>query len=94
MQLDHRLGRFVVALVLIGFGVQNLLFGRAHIVARIAPWPPDDQSAQMVGAGGALVFLGGVAMLMGRGVRLAGLAWPSSSWHTWLHLGSVYAGPA
>ncbi len=97
MQSTDRLGRFVVALALIGFGVENLLFGR-YIVARIAPWPPDDQSTQMiVGAAGALVFLaGGVAMLMGRGVRLAGLASAVFilAYSMILHWPVAFAGPA
>jgi len=97
MQSTDRLGRFLVALALIGFGVENLLFGR-YIVARIAPWPPDDQSAQMiVGAAGALVFLaGGVAMLMGRSVRLAGLASAVFilAYSMILHWPVAFAGPA
>ena len=97
MQSTDRLGRFVVALALIGFGVENLLFGR-YIVARIAPWPPNDQSTQMiVGAAGALVFLaGGVAMLMGRGVRLAGLASAVFilAYSMILHWPVAFAGPA
>ena len=40
-------GRVIVGLALAGFGVENLLFKR-YIVARIAPWPPDDPSAQMI----------------------------------------------
>jgi hypothetical protein len=68
-------GRFIVGLALLGFGVENILFNR-YIVARIAPWPPNDPSAQMiVGYATAAVFLAsGIAFLTKRFVRPAGLA--------------------
>jgi hypothetical protein len=36
---EVRLGRLLVAIGLVGFGIENILFGR-YIVARHAPWPP------------------------------------------------------
>src|SRR5262245_10711548 len=67
-------GRFIVGLALLGFGVENILFNR-YIVARIAPWPPNDPSAQTIVAyATAAVFVAsGIALLTGRFVRLAGL---------------------
>ena len=90
-------GRFLVGLALLGFGVENILFSR-YIVARIAPWPPNDPSAQMiVGYATAAVFVAsGIAFLTGRFVRLAGLASAALilGYSIVLHWPVAFAGPA
>lgn len=70
---DAGLGRTLVGLGLLGFAIENILFGR-YIVARHAPWPEDPSAQFIVACVTALVLLaGGVACLTGRFVRLAGL---------------------
>ena len=97
MRSTDRLGRLIVGLALVGFGVENILFGR-YIVARIAPWPPDNPSAQMaVGVAGAVVFLAsGIAMLVGRHVRAGGLAAAVLilAYSIVIHWPTAFAGPA
>jgi uncharacterized membrane protein YphA (DoxX/SURF4 family) len=90
-------GRVIVGLALLGFGVENILFSR-YIVARIAPWPPHDPSAQMiVGYATAAVFVAsGIAFLTGRFVRPAGLASAALilGYSMVLHWPVAFAGPA
>src|SRR5262245_5226628 len=90
-------GRFLVGLALLGFGVENILFNR-YIVARIAPWPPNDPAAQMmVGYATAAVFVAsGIALLTRRFVRTAGLASAALilGYSMVLHWPVAFAGPA
>ena len=96
MRKADDLGRLMVASALLGFGVENILFGR-YIVARVAPWPADP-SAQFAVAcvTGALFLASGTAFLTGRFVREAGLASAALilGWSLVLHLPVAIAGPA
>ena len=96
MRSLHRLGRIFVAIALLGFGTENLLFGR-YIVARAAPWPADP-SAQFAVAclTGAVFLASGAALLAGRFVRHAGLASAALilGWMLVRHLPVAIAGPA
>ena len=90
------LGRLIVGLGLIGFGAENVLFGR-YIVARVAPWP-DDPSARFAVAcvTGALFLATGAAFLADRWLRPLGLASAALllGWSLVLHLPVAIAGPA
>jgi uncharacterized membrane protein len=67
------LGRLILALALVGFGVENLAFGH-YVVARAAPWPPDPLQQQLVAAVTGVLFLAcGGAILAGRWTREAAL---------------------
>jgi uncharacterized membrane protein len=89
------LGRLLMAGALLGFGAENILFGR-YIVARIAPWPADP-SAQFARAciTGALFLASGAALLTGRLVRPAALSCAALvlGWSLALHLPVALAGP-
>ena len=90
------LGRLIVGLGLIGFGVENVLFGR-YIVARVAPWP-DDPSARFAIAcvTGALFLATGAAFVADRWLRPLGLASAALilGWSVVRHLPVAIAGPA
>ena len=96
-EFDHvGLGRKVLGVALLGYGVENVLFGH-YVVARAAPWPADPSAQFAVACVTAAVFLAsGLAFLMGRFVRQAGLA--SSAlllgWMLVRHLPVALAGPA
>jgi uncharacterized membrane protein len=89
-------GRILLAAALLGFGLENILFGR-YIVARVAPWP-DDPSVRFVVAcaTGALFLVSGAALLSKRFVRPAALASAGLifGWSMWRHLPVAVAGPA
>ena len=44
MPTAERLGRLFFALALVGFGLENIVFGH-YVVARAAPWPADPRSS-------------------------------------------------
>jgi hypothetical protein len=93
---EARLGRIMIALGLLGFGAENILFGH-YVVARAAPWPADPSARFAVACVTAAVLLpSGLALLMGRFVRLAGLASGALilGWSLVLHLPVALAGPA
>jgi uncharacterized membrane protein YphA (DoxX/SURF4 family) len=93
---EARLGRIMMALGLLGFGAENILFGH-YVVARAAPWPDDQSMRFAVACVTAAVFLpSGLALLTGRFVRLAGLASGALilGWTLVLHLPVALAGPA
>jgi hypothetical protein len=90
------LGRILLALALLGFGIENVLFGH-YVVARAAPWPADPSMRFIVASVTAAVFLAsGAAMLMGRFVREAGIASAALilGWMLILRLPGAVAGPA
>jgi uncharacterized membrane protein YphA (DoxX/SURF4 family) len=63
------LGRLFLGLGLIGFAVENVLFG-AYVVARATPWPADPAYAFLFACVTAALFAaGGLAVLSGRWVR-------------------------
>jgi hypothetical protein len=90
------LGRILLALALLGFGVENVLFGH-YVVARATPWPADPSMRLVVACVTAAVFLAsGAAMLMGRFMREAGIASAvlMLGWMLVLRLPGAVAGPA
>jgi uncharacterized membrane protein YphA (DoxX/SURF4 family) len=90
------LGRIIVGLALIGFGVENILFGH-YVVARAAPWPTDLTARFAVACVTAAVFLAcGAALVAGRFVRPAGLTAATLilGWSLVLHVPVAVAGPA
>jgi uncharacterized membrane protein len=90
------LGRILVGLALLGFGVENILFGH-YVVARAAPWPPEPTVRFVVACVTAAVFLAcGVALLADRFVRPAALASAALilAWSLTLHLPVAISGPA
>jgi hypothetical protein len=90
------LGRILLALALLGFGVENVLFGH-YVVARAAPWPADPSMRLLVASVTGAVFLAsGAAMLMRRFVREAGIVSAALilGWMLILHLPVAIAGPA
>jgi uncharacterized membrane protein len=93
---ENVLGRLILGIALLGFGAENILFGR-YIVARAAPWP-DDPSARFALAcvTGVLFLASGVALLTGRLVRPAALASAALilGWSLVRHLPVAIAGPA
>lgn len=73
MPSADRLGRLFFGLGLVGFGVENVLFGH-YVVARLAPWPADPAYAFLFACvTGALLAAAGGAMLSGRWTRELGL---------------------
>jgi uncharacterized membrane protein len=96
MPSEAALGRTLIAIALLGFGVENILFGR-YIVARVAPWPGDPSAQFAAACITALVFLAsGAAFLTRRFVRVAGLASAGLilGWSLVRHLPLAIAGPA
>jgi uncharacterized membrane protein len=90
------LGRMILALALLGFGIENVLFGH-YVVARATPWPADPSMRFVVASVTGAVFLAsGAAMLMGRFVREAGIASAvlMLGWMLILRLPGAIAGPA
>jgi hypothetical protein len=90
------LGRILFALALLGFGIENVLFGH-YVVARATPWPADSSMRFLVASVTGAVFLAsGAAMLMGRFVREAGIASAALmfGWMLVLRLPTAIAGPA
>jgi hypothetical protein len=90
------LGRKVLGLALLGYGVENVLFGH-YVVARAAPWPADPPAQFAVACVTAAVFLAsGVALLTARFVRQSGLASATLilGWMLVRHLPVAAAGPA
>ena len=96
-ELDHvGLGRKVFGVALLGYGVENVLFGH-YVVARAAPWPADPSAPFAVACVAAVVFLAsGLAFLIGRFVRQAGRRAPRLllGWMLVRHLPVALAGPA
>ena len=96
MPSTERLGRTLFAIALLGFGLENLLFGH-YVVARAAPWPADPSAQFAVAFVTAVLFLAsGVELLRGGYVRYAGLASAAFilAWSLVLHLPVAIAGPA
>ena len=96
MRSTERLGRTVLAFAILGFGLENLLFGH-YVVARAAPWPADPGAQFAVACVTALLFLAsGVELLRGGYVRYAGLASAALilCWSLVLHWPVAIAGPA
>jgi uncharacterized membrane protein len=92
---DAVAGRTLLAVALLGFGVENILFGR-YIVARVAPWPEDPSSRFAVACITGVVFLAsGVALLARRFTRPAALVSAALilGWSLWRHLPVAIAGP-
>jgi hypothetical protein len=90
------IGRMIVGLALLGFGVENVLFGH-YVVARAAPWPADPSLRFAVACVTALVFVAcGAALLARRFVRPAGLVAAALilGWSLALHYPVAIAGPA
>ena len=96
-EFDHvGLGRKVLGVALLGYGVENVLFGH-YVVARAAPWPADPSARFAVACLTAAVFLAsGVALLTARLVRQAGLASATLilGWMLVRHMPVAAAGPA
>ena len=96
-EFDHAgLGRKVLGVALLGFGVENVLFGH-YVVARAATWPADPSAQFAVACVTAAVFLAsGAAFLTARFVRQAGLASAALilGWMLVRHLPVALAGPA
>jgi uncharacterized membrane protein len=93
---ENALGRVVIGLALLGFGSENILFGR-YIVARMAPWPADPSARVIVGwITGAVFLAAGVALLRRRYVRTAGLTSAALiiGWSLATHLPVAIAAPA
>ena len=94
---DHAgLGRAVLGIALLGFGIENVLFGH-YVVARAAKWPADPSAQFAIACVTAVVFLAsGAAFLTERFVRQAGLvtAVLMLGWMLVLHLPVALAGPA
>ena len=96
MRTLHGLGRIVFALALLGFGIENVLFGH-YVVARAPAWPADPSMRFLIASVTGAVFLAsGTAMLMGRFVREAGIATAALmlGWMIILRLPGAIAGPA
>jgi uncharacterized membrane protein YphA (DoxX/SURF4 family) len=88
------LGRLFFAIALIGFGVENLVFGH-YVVARSAPWPVDPLQRQLIAAVTGVLFLGcGGAILAGRWTREAALQAAAIilGWSLCLHWPKTIAG--
>jgi uncharacterized membrane protein len=95
MRSHAALGRTLVALALLGFGIENILFGR-YIVARVAPWPADPSVRFVVACVTGLVFVAsGGALLTNRRVWWAGLASAALilGWSLGRHLPVAITGP-
>jgi hypothetical protein len=93
---EAALGRKVLGVALLGYGVENVLFGH-YVVARAAPWPADPSAQFAVACATAAVFLtGGVAFLTRRFVLPAGLSTAALivGWMLVRHLPVAWAGPA
>jgi uncharacterized membrane protein len=68
-----RLGGLFFALALVGFGIENIVFGH-YVVARAAPWPPDPLQQHLVAyVTGVLLLACGGAILAGRWTREAAI---------------------
>jgi uncharacterized membrane protein len=90
------LGRWFYALALIGFAIEHVAFGQ-YVVARAAPWPADATARLAVAAVTGVVFAAaGIALLMRRLERPAGLAVAALilGWSFTLHWPKAIAGPA
>ena len=93
---DPGLGRRVLGIALLGYGVENVLFGH-YVIARAAPWPADPAAQFAVACiTAAVLTAGGVAFLTQRLVRPAGLACAALilGWMLVRHLPVALAGPA
>jgi len=89
------LGRLFLGLGLIGFGVENVLFG-SYVVARATPWPADPAYAFLFACVTAALFVAaGLAVLTGRWVRELGLeaAFLIAAYSLALHWPKTIAGP-
>jgi uncharacterized membrane protein len=86
----------MVAVALLGFAAENILFGR-YIVARVEPWPADPSAQFAVACVTGAVFLAsGAALLTQRFLRNAALASAVLifGWSMFLHLPVAIAAPA
>lgn len=95
MPSTERLGRWFFALALIGFGLENVVFGH-YVVARATPWPADPQAQHLVAyVTGVLFLVCGAAILSGRWTREAALEAAALllGWSVCLHWPKAIAGP-
>jgi uncharacterized membrane protein len=91
-----RLGRLVLGMAFICFGVENLLFGR-YVIARVAPWPDGPGIRYLVAfLTGMLFIFTGWAFILNQRVRSLGLtaALLVAGWSAVRHLPIALAGPA
>ena len=91
----ERLGPLFFALALVGFGLENVVFGH-YVVARAAPWPPDPLQQHLTAYVTGVLFLAcGGAILAGRWTREAALqaAVLILGWSVCLHWPKAIAGP-
>jgi len=89
------LGRLFLGLGLIGFGIENVLFG-SYVVARATPWPADPAYAFLFACvTAALLVAAGLAVLTGWWVRELGLeaAFLIAAYSLALHWPKTIAGP-
>jgi uncharacterized membrane protein len=96
MPTAERLGPLFVALALLGFGLENVVFGH-YVVARAAPWPADPLQQHLIAyVTGALFLACGGAILAGRWTREAALeaAVLILGWSLCLHWPKAIGGPA
>ena len=95
MPSAERLGQLFLALALIGFGLENVVFGH-YVVARAAPWPSDPQPQHIVAYVTGILFLAwGGAIVAGRWTREAAIqaAVLILGWSLCLHWPKAVAGP-
>ena len=91
----ERLGRLFFALALVGFGLENIVFGH-YVVARAAPWPADPAQQHLTAYVTGVLFVAcGGAILAGRWTREAALqaAVLILGWSLCLHWPKAIAGP-
>ena len=91
----EHLGRLFFALALVGFGLENIVFGH-YVVARAAPWPADPAQQHLTAYVTGVLFLAcGGAILAGRWTREAALqaAVLILGWSLCLHWPKAIAGP-
>ena len=56
----ERLGRLFFALALVGFGLENIVFGH-YVVARAAPWPADPAQQHLTAYVTGVLFVAAAA---------------------------------
>ena len=90
----ERLGRLFFALALVGFGLENIVFGH-YVVARAAPWPADPMQQRLVACVTGVLFVAcGAAILARRWTREAALQAAALiiGWSLCLHWPKAMAG--
>jgi len=90
----ERLGRLFFALALVGFGLENIVFGH-YVVARATPWPADLAQRHLIAyVTGVLFVAAGGAILASRWTREAALQAAALilGWSLCLHWPKAIAG--